>query len=122
MAADLSPVPMGCAINFQGCRESQYNDDTLKKDGNGRTVAVIGAGPAGMEAARVLAMRGFNPVVFEKQEQAGGQIVLASKPPKKEKPEAPARETGRGGTPEYGAHHGRTEGIRALCRVRIPRI
>ena len=85
MAADLSPVPMGCAINFQGCRESQYNDDTLKKDGNGRTVAVIGAGPAGMEAARVLAMRGFNPVVFEKQEQAGGQIVLASKPPKKEK-------------------------------------
>ena len=30
-------------------------------------------------------MRGFNPVVFEKQEQAGGQIVLASKPPKKEK-------------------------------------
>lgn len=85
MDADMSPVPMGCAINFQGCREHEYQDDTLAKDGDGRVVAVIGAGPAGMEAARILAMRGFKPVVFEKQAEVGGQIVLASKPPKKEK-------------------------------------
>lgn len=85
MAADMSQVPMGCAINFQGCREDAYSDEMLKRDGGGRTVAVIGAGPAGMEAARVLAMRGFRPVVYEKQNEVGGQIVLASKPPKKEK-------------------------------------
>lgn len=85
MAADMSPVPMGCAINFEGCREAEYAQDKLKKNGEGRTVAVIGAGPAGMEAARILAMCGFTPVVFEKQNRVGGQILLADKPPKKEK-------------------------------------
>ena len=85
MAADMSGTPMGCAINFQGCREDKYSDEMLKKDGEKRVVAVIGAGPAGMEAARILAMRGFSPVVFEKQGEVGGQIALASKPPKKEK-------------------------------------
>ncbi len=85
MAADTTLIPMACAINFEGCREAQYSEGKLKKNGNGRAVAVIGAGPAGMEAARVLAMRGFKPVVFEKQSQVGGQVLLASKPPKKEK-------------------------------------
>ncbi len=85
MAADMSPVPMGCAINFEGCREAKYSEDRLKRNGAGRTVAVIGAGPAGMEAARILAIRGFRTVVFEKQSRVGGQILLAEKPPKKEK-------------------------------------
>ncbi len=85
MAADQSPIPMSCAINFEGCREAEYSQEQLKKDGAGRTVAVIGAGPAGMEAARVLALRGFKPVVYEKQDHVGGQICLAEKPPKKEK-------------------------------------
>lgn len=85
MAADMSPVPMACAINFEGCREAEYSEDVLKRDGGGRTVAVIGAGPAGMEAARVLAVRGFQPVVFEKSNHLGGQLILASRPPEKEK-------------------------------------
>ena len=85
MAADQSPVPMGCAINFEGCREKDHSEEGLKKDGDGRTVAVIGAGPAGMEAARILALRGFKVVLFEKAGQLGGQINLADKPPKKEK-------------------------------------
>ena len=85
MAADMSPMPMACAINYEGCRELACGEEKLKKDGNGRTVAVIGAGPAGMEAARILAIRGFRPVVFEKNSEVGGQIILASKPPKKEK-------------------------------------
>lgn len=85
MAADTGGAPMGCAINFEGGREDRYAEEKLKKDGAGRTVAVIGAGPAGMEAARILAIRGFAPVVFEKQERPGGQILLAKEPPKKEK-------------------------------------
>lgn len=85
MAADMSPTPMGCSINFEACRESVWQADKLDKDGNGRTVAMIGAGPAGMEAARVLALRGFRPVIFEKTAHVGGQVLLASKPPKKEK-------------------------------------
>ena len=85
MAADMSPVPMGCAINFEAGREAVWQEAQLPKDGNGRCVAVIGAGPAGMEAARVLALRGFRPVVFEKTAHVGGQVLLGSKPPKKEK-------------------------------------
>ncbi len=85
MEADQSGVHAGCAINFEACREDEYDTGKLRKDGNGRRAAIIGAGPAGMEAARVLAIRGFYPVVFEKQPQVGGQILYACRPPKKEK-------------------------------------
>ncbi|OBR94228.1 MULTISPECIES: FAD-dependent oxidoreductase [Clostridium] len=85
MSADMGSAPMACAINYQGGRENQYGDDCLKKDGKGRVVVVIGAGPSGMEAARILAKREFKPIVFEKNSKVGGQIVYASKPPKKEK-------------------------------------
>ena len=44
-----------------------------------RKVVVVGAGPAGLEAARVSALRGHEVVVFEAAAQPGGQIVLAAK-------------------------------------------
>ena len=73
---------ISCAVNPACGREAEYG---LTPAMASKEILIVGGGVAGMEAARVLAMRGFNPVVFEKQEQAGGQIVLASKPPKKEK-------------------------------------
>lgn len=85
MEADITGVTVACAINYQGGREEQYGDAALKKDGNGRTVAVIGGGPAGLEAGIVLAKRGFRPVIFEKQDKVGGQLLYASVAPKKEK-------------------------------------
>lgn len=70
-----------CSVNpFVG-----HESEELKKDGNGRSVAVIGAGPAGLMASEILARRGFNVTLFEKQEKAGGQIILAATPPKKDK-------------------------------------
>ena len=48
-----------------------------------RKVVVIGAGPAGLEAARVSAERGHEVVLFEATEQAGGQIRLASRSPRR---------------------------------------
>ncbi|QSX08414.1 FAD-dependent oxidoreductase [Alkalibacter rhizosphaerae] len=72
-----------CTINIQTGKEHVYTD--IKKDGANRKVAIIGAGPAGLEAARVLLERGFQPVIFEKNKQLGGQLQLANKPPKKEK-------------------------------------
>ena len=85
MAADMTGGQMTCAVNHEAGREGTRNQDLMKKDGDGRVVAIIGAGPAGLEAARVLAIRGFKPVVFEKENYAGGNTTLASLPPKKEK-------------------------------------
>ncbi len=83
MSSDITKLPCQCAINIQSGRELDYSD--FIEDGNGRTVAIIGAGPAGLEAARVLAMRKFKPVIFEKSDKIGGQLEFANKPPKKEK-------------------------------------
>nr|WP_275576119.1 FAD/NAD(P)-binding oxidoreductase [Aquitalea magnusonii] len=47
-------------------------------------MVVVGAGPAGLEAARVARERGHEVVLFEKQPQVGGQIVLAAKAPQRE--------------------------------------
>lgn len=72
-----------CAVNPRAAHELQYKE--FNKNGNGRVVAVVGAGVAGLEAARVLAIRGFKPVVLEKADKIGGQVNIADKPPRKEK-------------------------------------
>ena len=73
----------GCCINpYCKCEASKPE---LKKDGEGRKVVVVGAGPSGLEAAVVLAERGFKPVLFEKNPYIGGLVDLASVPPHKSK-------------------------------------
>ena len=73
-----------CTVNPLVGREYLFNEDTLKRDGNGRTVAVIGGGPAGMQAAVVCAKRGYRVVLFEKSASLGGTVTLAAIPPHKE--------------------------------------
>jgi 2,4-dienoyl-CoA reductase-like NADH-dependent reductase (Old Yellow Enzyme family)/thioredoxin reductase len=48
-----------------------------------RRVAVVGAGPAGLEAARVLAERGHEVQLFEASDKVGGQLLLAAKSPRR---------------------------------------
>ncbi len=72
-----------CAVNPRCGREVEYQ--CLKKDGDGRTVAIVGGGPAGMTAALTLKERGFAPVIFEKDSVLGGQLNIADKPILKEK-------------------------------------
>lgn len=48
-----------------------------------KTVVVVGAGPAGLEAARVAAERGHRVMVFEAAPKAGGQILLAARSPRR---------------------------------------
>jgi 2,4-dienoyl-CoA reductase-like NADH-dependent reductase (Old Yellow Enzyme family)/thioredoxin reductase len=74
---------MNCAVNAQACHETDRC--ALRKNGAERLVVVIGGGPAGMEAARVLAIRGFQVTLFEKESSLGGAMVEACKPPHKEK-------------------------------------
>lgn len=72
-----------CAINPKSHHEAEYG--TLKVTGENQPVVVVGGGPAGMEAARILALRGYKPILFEKAGQLGGQLLLADKPPHKGK-------------------------------------
>lgn len=70
-----------CAINPVAGRETRFGDDKLIKNGEGRSVVVIGGGPAGMQAALLMKKRGFKPVIFEKSDTLGGSAILASKAP-----------------------------------------
>ena len=72
-----------CAVNPRMGRELEYNK--IEKNGEGRLVVVIGGGPAGMEAARISALKGFKVILFEKKDVLGGSVYLGSKPPLKEK-------------------------------------
>ncbi|MDO4796510.1 MAG: FAD-dependent oxidoreductase [Coriobacteriales bacterium] len=82
MAAHEDPfTPMVCSVNPEAGRECDLAP--LEKDGDGRKVVVVGSGPAGLEAAKVLSRRGFNVVVLERADRVGGQLVFAAKPPKK---------------------------------------
>ena len=76
-------LPIRCAVNARTAREIEFENP--RKDGEGRTVAVVGGGPAGMEAARVLAERKFKVVLFEKAEKLGGTLNVADKPAFKDK-------------------------------------
>ena len=65
-----------CALNMSIGNERFYYD--MPKDGKGRKIIVIGAGPSGLTAAKTLAMRGFDVELYEKAEKAGGQVIAAS--------------------------------------------
>lgn len=70
-----------CSVNPFVGREREK----LAENGRNRKVVIIGAGPAGLTAAELLAKRKFDVTVLEKNEKAGGQLNLADKPPHKEK-------------------------------------
>ena len=68
-----------CSLN----PELGNEHETAKKATSPKKVAVIGAGPAGLEAAIYLAKAGHSVSVFEKAAKAGGQFYLAAVPPGK---------------------------------------
>lgn len=76
--------PIECAVNPRTCRERNYAR-TAPKDGRQRQIVIVGAGPAGLTAARELAARDFRVTVLEKNAEPGGQLLLAKAPPHKEK-------------------------------------
>ncbi len=71
-----------CAVN-PACGEMAY--DEMKSAQTPLSVAVVGGGPAGMEAARIAAVRGHRPVLFERSNELGGAILGCCMAPGKEK-------------------------------------
>jgi len=69
-----------CIHNPATGREATMPQVIGKSDGPAKRIVIVGAGPAGLEAARVSAERGHDVVVFEAFDEAGGQLLLAAKP------------------------------------------
>jgi 2,4-dienoyl-CoA reductase-like NADH-dependent reductase (Old Yellow Enzyme family) len=67
-----------CVHNVSTGRDSRLPHE-IEKAATPRKVVVIGGGPAGMEAARVSALRGHAVTLYEAGARLGGQIVLAAK-------------------------------------------
>jgi len=75
---------LGCIQNPDvGC-EPLDGDNALKKALKKKKVMVVGAGPSGMEVARVACERGHEVVIYEKQDRVGGQINQIGKRPGRE--------------------------------------
>ncbi len=68
-----------CIHNAATGREAQLPHDIPPTTGARLRVVVVGAGPAGLEAARVCAERGHSVVVFEATDAPGGQVRLAAR-------------------------------------------
>lgn len=62
---------LGCAVNPQAMEEVRFK---LEKTEDPQNVVVIGAGPGGMEAARVAALEGHHVTLFEKEDHLGGTM------------------------------------------------
>lgn len=71
--------PLRCSVNPLAGREK---DNQCLPKGEG-TVVIIGAGPAGMQAALTAAERGFDVVLTDKAQKLGGSLQLANKAPNK---------------------------------------
>lgn len=75
-------LPGSCIINPVAGRERELGEEGRSDDP--RKVAVVGGGPAGLEAARVLAHRGHQVSLYEKSAELGGQMRLAVTAPHRE--------------------------------------
>ncbi|UCF92962.1 MAG: FAD-dependent oxidoreductase [Desulfobacterales bacterium] len=72
--------PSSCTLNPEAGREREMR---IRPSPQRKKVFVIGGGPAGLEAARVCALRGHHVSLYEKSGQLGGQILIASKAPRR---------------------------------------
>ena len=72
---------LSCVLNAENGYE---NSRSIQPAEQKKKIAVLGGGPAGLEAARVAALRGHDVTLFEKTTSLGGQLNIVCVPPRKE--------------------------------------
>lgn len=71
-----SPIDIGGIQRYVTDFEQQAKMDILKKgDSNGKTIAIVGSGPAGLQTATTMLERGYAVDIYEKSEKAGGYLT-----------------------------------------------
>jgi 2,4-dienoyl-CoA reductase-like NADH-dependent reductase (Old Yellow Enzyme family) len=82
--AAMSEGAQGCSINPASYRERLWGVDTFGPATRRSKVIVVGAGPGGLEAARVSALKGHEVTLFEARPQLGGALALWASLPGRE--------------------------------------
>jgi hypothetical protein len=73
---------MGCVVNPAAGVESFLDERAMSRSGTPKKVLIVGGGPAGMEAARVAALRGHRVILAEAGPRLGGAILAARRAPR----------------------------------------
>jgi NADPH-dependent 2,4-dienoyl-CoA reductase/sulfur reductase-like enzyme len=71
-------IPLSCTVNVQAGREKQF---VIQPAENKKKVMIVGAGGAGLETARVAALRGHEVSLYEKEDKIAKDLTVAAKAP-----------------------------------------
>lgn len=82
-AGGVLRIPQACSVNAAYTREGTWSE--IKPASVKKQVMIVGGGVAGLEVARVASLRGHKVTIFEKEQELGGQLLLAATPPGKQK-------------------------------------
>jgi 2,4-dienoyl-CoA reductase-like NADH-dependent reductase (Old Yellow Enzyme family) len=78
----LQVARMGCAVNPSAGAEASLDEGLIERAARPKNVLIVGGGPAGMEAARIAALRGHHVVLVEAGADLGGGLRAARRAPR----------------------------------------